>query len=162
MAVVNFQSIIKEMCPSQRLQEDLMKRCNIIIIRMAIDIYNYCDRRFSDRYFRFSNLYRTYDEQKEIDRIAMDVDAYYKPQGKKSTHLIGNAADLSLYDKHMVKFSEQEITAVMNLIKVKYPYDRTKANADAIPSAYFHVGTAPHIHLQCNWRDHGVGLALPC
>ena len=147
---------LANLLPTKRLQQEVVERLNPRGIEMLVAIHRFCYQNFPSpkgtRFFQVTSIYRTQEEQDKINASILAKDPLAKVQ-EKSTHSIGNAFDLSLRDQWKNPFRDREIAMLTHMLNSEFPYDPNKP----ILAAYRHVGTADHIHCQCNWRLHGVG-----
>ena len=136
------------------LQKQLITQMNLRLVEILLGLKSFCDSALNPpcRYPQITSIYRPQSEQDAINKAILTKNPYAKIQ-PVSTHTLGNALDLSLRDQHGVPLSEQDLTRILQYLNTAWGH----GNQGKTPTAYRHVGTADHIHVQVNYRLYGTG-----
>lgn len=107
------------------------------------------------RLILISDTVRTFDEQKELNKKIIKADPTLKVF-YPSVHNFGNGVDLSQHDSDGHRFKDDMLFEMRDWFNEQFPYSRDPEIKTK--SALYHVGTAGHLHLQINAREHGQGI----
>lgn len=146
------------MVPNDKHKIELFTKCNPKLVEILVKLHGFCLKQLPSpkgpRFPLVTCTWRSLAEQKAIDDSIVASQPNYKPQGSGSLHVWGNALDLSVKDQFGKPFDDRELAGIITFVDETFPY-----NYNRISSIYRHVGTADHLHVQVNMRQHGSGCS---
>jgi len=151
---------LNKIVPTKKHYAELIEKANPQIVRIICEMESFCRDTYPSpngpRYFRVTSIYRSPKKQLQIYNSIKKNNPTYSGV-KVSPHCFGNAFDLSIYDQFGIKFHERDISKMVGFLNTKFQYGNNTGTLTAVR----HVGTADHIHVQVNWRQHGNGYTPP-